>query len=164
MAGKRRKGSPEAIGRLISVGLEGSALGTRLKELEVWRVWKQAVGAAIAARTRPLRLSGGRLTVLVSGAPWMQQLNFLKEELRDKLNRSLGSDRVTEIIFKAGRIHEPPEEEQAVAPLLHPLSPARQRRIEQQVNELDDPELASLLKRLMELHYQRRPDTFTPDA
>lgn len=159
MAGKRRKGSPEAIGRLISAGLEGSALGARLKDLEVWRLWSQAVGSAIAARTRPLRLSGGQLTVLVSGAPWMQQLNFLKEELREKLNRSLGCERVTSITFKSGRIHEPSEGTRHEAPLLYPLSPTRQHQIEHQVSELENPELASLLRELMERHYRRRPDS-----
>ena len=159
MAGKRPKGSPEKIGRLITTRFDGTALGARLKDLAVWQVWEQVVGPSIARRTRPLRLSGGQLTVLVSGAPWMQQLNFMKEELHSKLNLCLGNDRVKEIIFKAGRVDEPADSAEALTsqPLLHPLSPQRRDWIEQQVSEIDDPGLATSIKSLMELHYRRHP-------
>lgn len=156
MAGKRPKGSPEKIGRLITTRFEGSALGARLKDLAVWQVWDQVVGPAIARRTRPLRLSGGQLTVLVSGAPWMQQLNFMKEDLNSKLNLCLGEDRVKAIIFKAGRAHEPADNlEETTKPLLPPLSPERRDWIEQQIADIDDPGLALSIKSLMELHYRR---------
>ncbi len=158
MAGKRPKGSPEKIGRLITTRFEGTALGARLKDLGIWQVWEQVVGPAIARRTRPLRLSGGQLTVLVSGAPWMQQLNFMKEELSSKLNLCLGDERVKEIIFKAGRVNEPAENIEEVAkPLLPPLSPKRRDWIEQQLSDIDDPGLATSIKSLMELHYRRHP-------
>lgn len=158
MAVKRPKGSPEKIGRLISSRLAGSALGARLKDLEIWQVWAQVVGPAIAGRTSPLRLSGGQLTVMVSGAPWMQQLNFMKAELCDKLNSCLGDERVQEIVFKAGRISKPSEstDDQDTTPMLRQLSSQQRSWIEQQVTAVDDPELAASLASLMELHYRRR--------
>lgn len=158
MAVKRPKGSPEKISRLLSSRLAGSALGARLKDLEIWQVWAETVGPAIAARTMPLRLSGGQLTVTVSGAPWMQQLNFMKKELCDRLNACLGDERVQEIIFKAGRIRPPVETagRQDDEPVLRPLSPQQKQLIAQQVAGLDEPDLAASLASLMELHYRRR--------
>ncbi|MCE1227859.1 MAG: DUF721 domain-containing protein, partial [Geobacteraceae bacterium] len=106
MAGKRPKGSPERISRLLTGSGLNPELGARLKDLVIWESWDQAVGPAIAARTRPLRLVGGVLTVVVASGPWMQQLSFMKTELRDRINTTLGDERVREIVLKAGRIQQ----------------------------------------------------------
>lgn len=158
MAVKRSKGSPERIGGLISSRFEGTALGGRLKDLAIWQLWDQTVGSAIARRTRPLRLSSGQLTVLVSGAPWMHQLNFMKDDLRSKLNSNLGDERVKEIVFKAGRINDPETagDEKPAKPLLRQLSVQQQHWIDAQISDIEDNELAASLRGLMELHYRRR--------
>ena len=155
MAGKRPKGSPERIGKLIAGNAVSSTLGSRLKELVIWQSWDQAVGAVIAARTQPLRLVGGVLTVTVSGGPWMQQLSFMKVELRDRVNALLGEERIKEIVLRSGRVvrnNEPAEESRIP---LRPLSPEEQELIQQQVEGLDDLELRQSMQQLMEKHYRR---------
>ena len=42
--------------------------------------------------------------VNVSSAPWMQQLQFLKPELIEKLNETLGKELVEDIRFKIGPV------------------------------------------------------------
>ncbi len=48
MAGKRPKGSPEPIGRLLGGRGINPELAARLKDLVVWQSWDRAVGEAIA--------------------------------------------------------------------------------------------------------------------
>lgn len=154
MAGKRPKGSPERIGRLLNATVS-SALAARLKDLVIWQEWEQAVGPAIAARTRPLRISGGVLTILVAGGPWMQQLSFMKAELCARINGQLGEERVREIVLKSGSIRAEPDsgqEPRRVA--LPPLSSQQQSWISSQVAEVRDQEVALALQQLMEAHYR----------
>lgn len=156
MAGKRPKGSPEPLGTLLKERLTGTPLGERLHDLEVWRQWDAVVGPAIARRARPLRLSSGVLTVVVSSAPWMQQLSFMKAELRDRLNRCLGEERIRELVLKAGRVAEvaaADEEERQPTPV--PLTPLRQSWIDEQARTMADDELRSAFRDLMTCHYRR---------
>lgn len=156
MAGKRPKGSPERISKLLTGSGLNPELGARLKDLMIWESWDQAVGPAIAARTRPLRLVGGVLTVTVASGPWMQQLSFMKTELRDRINTTLGDDRVREIALKTGRIQQDIGTVETVRPAPKPLSSHQQAQIAQQLSDLDDVELRQSLQALMEQYYRRK--------
>lgn len=154
MAGKRPKGSPERIGRLLNATVS-SALAARLKDLVIWQEWEQAVGPAIAARTRPLRISGGVLTILVASGPWMQQLSFMKAELCARINGQLGEERVREIMLKSGRIQQEPDvKPEPGRSALPPLSSQQQNWISSQVAEVRDQEVALALQQLMVAHYR----------
>ena len=155
MAGKRPKGSPERISKLLTSGLNPE-LGARLKDLVIWESWDQAVGSAIAGRARPLRLVGGVLTVVVASGPWMQQLSFMKAELRDRINTMLGDDRVREIVLKAGRIQQDIVSIETARPAPKPLSLQQQAQIAQQLSDLDDAELRQSLQALMEQHLRSK--------
>jgi len=152
MAGKRPKGSPERISKLLTGPGLNPELGARLKDLVIWESWDQAVGVAIAGRARPLRLVGGVLTVVVASGPWMQQLSFMKTELRERINTLLGNERVKEIVLRAGRIHHDTGITEAERPAPKPLSAQQQAQIATQVSGLEDAELRQSLQSLMELH------------
>jgi predicted nucleic acid-binding Zn ribbon protein len=61
--------------------------------------WDAAVGPTIARHARPLRLRRGTLVVGVDGAAWMQELQFLKHELRARLNARLGRPVVRDVFL-----------------------------------------------------------------
>lgn len=63
-------------------------------------VWPGAVGAEIAANTQPLQLRQGRLVVATSSPVWGQTLQLMGEQIRERLNRSLGEDAVQEMVFR----------------------------------------------------------------
>lgn len=74
----------------------------------VWEVWDQAVGCEVAERSSPLSLRSGRLTVAVTNAAWMQQLSFLRESIRDAVNRALEGDVVREVRLRMAEVEPPP--------------------------------------------------------
>jgi predicted nucleic acid-binding Zn ribbon protein len=47
--------------------------------------WDEAVGAAVAAHARPVRLADGVLLVEVDDPAWATQLRFLDDDLRGRL-------------------------------------------------------------------------------
>lgn len=140
---------PKPLSDLIQEGLAGLGLGARLAEIEIWRLWPEVVGPAIASRSQPLRIINGTLTVAVSSGPWMQELSFLKVIMKEKLNERLGGDIVREIILKSGRVvsaGEPLDDEQ---PHKKPLSDRQLALISEQAAAIDDPETREAFAELM---------------
>ncbi len=70
--------------------------------LQVWQVWDQAVGAAIAPNARPVAFNGNVLLVHVTSPTWLHHLRFLEREMITKLNAALGGDKVKAIKLKVG--------------------------------------------------------------
>jgi hypothetical protein len=158
MAVKRtRLPYPAAVSDLLSVAFQGTPAERRLREGKVWLVWESAVGRQIAERARPVNFRDGTLTVAVSSAPWMQQLNFLKKGILEKLNALLGEELVREIHLKAGNTDRavPP-----AAPEKRPkrrLSPEERQKIARSTDPVSDPDLRQALAELLERHLETPP-------
>ena len=111
---------PKPLSDLLDEGLAGLGLGERLRDMEIWRLWPDVVGQAIASRAQPLRIINGTLTVAVSSGPWMQELNFLKGMMKEKINSRLGGEVVREIVLKSGKV-----DGMITAPVDEPLPPKK---------------------------------------
>ncbi len=57
---------------------------------ELFDVWPEVVGPAIAGTCRPVSLTGGTLTVVVPDGGWASQLRWMGPELVTKLAVRLG--------------------------------------------------------------------------
>jgi predicted nucleic acid-binding Zn ribbon protein len=71
---------------------------------KIWSLWQEAIGPTIAENARPAAFKGKVLLVNVTSSPWMQQLQFLKQDIIRKLNSALGKEMITEIKFKIGSL------------------------------------------------------------
>jgi predicted nucleic acid-binding Zn ribbon protein len=95
---------PAPLGGILQKALEASSIDVDLSLHRLWERWTDLVGPSIAENARPAAIKGRLLLVHVSSAPWMQQLHYLKDELMEKLNSSLGKESVKDIRFKIGPI------------------------------------------------------------
>lgn len=149
MSKRPRMPFPRPLFGVVQDSLAGLGLAERLREAEIWRIWPEVVGVALAGRARPVRIINGTLTVAVSSAPWMQELRFMTEMMKEKLNSRLGAVVVKEIVLKAGRVDMPevevPEEEIIVTP----LTSGQCALIEAQSAGIEDPETRQAFKELM---------------
>ncbi|MEA2932224.1 MAG: hypothetical protein QOI56_1009 [Actinomycetota bacterium] len=59
--------------------------------------WPEIVGRAVAAHSRPLRLSRGTLTIGVDQAGWVTELTYLEATLRGRLDEAVGTGVVTAV-------------------------------------------------------------------
>jgi len=66
----------------------------------IWRVWNDVVGDMVARNAQPLWVKNRRLRVKVSDPIWLQELAFLEEDIRGKLNDRLGRKAVEKIEFR----------------------------------------------------------------
>ena len=64
--------------------------------------WSEVVGEALAARTRPLRLDGGRLVLAVDEPAIATHVRFLQAELLTRLDALLGPGRITALDLRVG--------------------------------------------------------------
>jgi|SRR5215472_14502980 len=123
------------------------------RRLEVFRVWAAEVGEAVAARAAPAAFRDGVLSVHVSSATWMQELQFVKQEIRDRLNRRLGAEIVRDVYFVAGRSPRTP-----VLPAAAPREPAAAVPAFDPAADLPplrNPQLTEIFSRIARAHQRR---------
>lgn len=133
----------------------------------VWEVWEEAVGPEVAKRSSPLSLRRGSLVVAVANAPWMQQLSFLRETIRDSVNRALGQDLVREVRFRLGEAETGRGLREARVPppwLGQPLDAATLATIDREVSSIADEELRGAVRQARVRAEQFRNFTGGPRA
>jgi predicted nucleic acid-binding Zn ribbon protein len=124
------------------------------RRLELFRVWATEVGAAVAARATPAGFRDGILSVRVNGATWMQELQFAKETIRQRLNQRLGSEVVRDVYFVSGGGESTPP-----APT-RKATPADVEDADEPIDlpKLRDPRLAEIFTRIARAHRRRSRD------
>src|SRR5712692_9744759 len=121
----------EKLGEVLEKSLKRLDPSGRLGEYGVWPIWNEAVGDMIARNAQPEKIRQGTLFVKVSSPVWMQQLQYLKETIVEKINRELGKEVVKNIFFVIGkwRPKQPAKQTKSRSlrflPRLHPGSTKR---------------------------------------
>jgi predicted nucleic acid-binding Zn ribbon protein len=143
----------DRVGEVLSNSLKRLDLSYRLSEYGVWPVWDEVVGKTIAVNAQPEKIRNGTLFVKVTSSVWMQQLQFMKEMIAEKLNHRLNREVVKNIFFVVGRIDSPkPSETQTSTP---PID--QEPKIDQQFLEsVSDPELRQAFRKLLTSYSRRR--------
>lgn len=138
----------EKLGDILGKSLKRLELSPRLGEYEVWPIWNSTVGATIARNAQPEKIRNGTLFVKVASSTWMQELQYMKDVISEKLNDSLGRVVVKNIFFYVGKLDDktprPRSQETSASD-----SPARESRLdEEELHSVKNPELRRALKRL----------------
>jgi len=90
---------PSRLGDVLRTALGRLPDAQRLADHALWTHWDAVVGPTLALHARPERLRRGVLVVAVDSPEWMQELQFLKIELRDRLNARLGRSAVRDVFL-----------------------------------------------------------------
>jgi hypothetical protein len=138
-----------ATGAVLAAIVPRLTRSQRWHEYRVWEVWEDVVGGALARKARPAKIQNGKLFVIVSNSALMQELQFAKATLRERLNEGLGAAAVRDIMFVIGRAggraqrHPPPARRE--------LPPYTELR----VPRLNRPELEAALTKLLDARRKR---------
>jgi hypothetical protein len=145
----------DRVGEVLGNSLKRLDLSSRLDEYGVWPIWNDVVGKTIAVNAQPEKIRNGTLFVKVTSPVWMQQLQFMKEMIAEKLNQRLKREIVKNIFFVVGRIDAASLPETATAAASAPADP--ESKIDQQFLEsMTDPELRQAFKRLIKSYSRRQ--------
>ena len=146
----------EQLGAVLDQSLKRLDLGARLDEYGVWPIWNDIVGTTVANNAQPEKIRNGTLFIKVSSPVWMQQLQYMKEMIADKLNQRLGSVVVKNIFFVVGRIAPLPVEIEA-APAALPAGLTAARKVDAEFLEtIADAEIRQAFERLLKTYARRK--------
>lgn len=157
MRKRTRPGKLQRLGNILQTILKKRAVPLPRQDPALVRIWRRTVGPSIAAQTYPDRLRRETLYVRVSTPVWMHQLQFMKQDILDRLNAQMNDRQVKTLHFLLGEV--PPLTPQPSHP--QPPKPvhlkARDRKIiEESTAQLRDPELRDIFRRVMIKEISRR--------
>ena len=132
-------------------------LRPRIHEQRVLDAWDPVVGNAIAEVTQPMRVKNRVLHVRVIHPAWMQELQFHKKLILQKMKDFLGAPLLEDLRWvlgekekkEAGKRGEKAREWQ------RELRPEEKERIEKEVSRLRDGEMKEALSRLFSKQLMR---------
>jgi len=101
---KRKNKKLIHIGHILQTALGNQFQESDLKLTKLWDIWEEIVGQTIAQNAKVSAFKEKLLIVEVSDSTWLYQLQFLKEDMKQKINQALGKDAIEEIKFKVGDI------------------------------------------------------------
>ena len=99
---ERKRKNLVALKDVLSSLFSDAKLPFNPDDARIWKEWEGAVGAAIAKNAQPEWIKNGKLRVRVSNSVWLQELGFVEETIKEKLNRRLGRKAVNRIEFRLG--------------------------------------------------------------
>ena len=101
---EEKKDSMTSLKDILHGLLSGSNLKFNPGDAEIWEVWDEVVGQAIAEHAQPSNITKKKLRVHVAEPIWLQELEFVADTIREKLNDRLGRTAVEKIIFRLGSL------------------------------------------------------------
>ena len=101
---KETNDSLTPLKKIITDVLRDSSLPFNPDDARIWKVWDKVVGTPIARNAQPSWIKDGRLRIQVSDPIWLQELEFARETIREKLNDELGRKAVKKIEFRLRQI------------------------------------------------------------
>lgn len=146
----------ERLGEVLDQSLKRLDLAPQLEAYGIWNIWHDVVGKPVALNAQPEKIRNGTLFVKVSSPVWMQQLQFMKDLLAEKINERLRANVVKSIFFVVGTLaktDDEPEEEPASA-----KTPAdNDGKIDEPFLEsIQDPEIRQAFKNLLRGYARRK--------
>ena len=147
----------ERLGEVLNKSLKRLQLAPRLDEYGVWPVWNDVVGNTIARNAQPEKIRNGTLFVKVTSPVWMQQLQFMKDLITEKLNQRLGTPVVRNIFFVVGRVETDAAEAEGQPAAQQPAPEPREPEIDEEfLKSVTDPEIRHAFKRLLRSYTRRK--------
>ncbi len=100
---KRSGGDPQPLGDLLHSLVSKRGWDERMRFGRLRDEWAAVVGPEVAARSTPVALSAGVLSIKADGAAWASELTLLARSIVEKVDSYLGGGVVQEVRVSAGQ-------------------------------------------------------------
>lgn len=101
------KGPSEVLQSLFENGHQ--SLSAQFLRWKLWMKWREVVGTSIADHSEPVAYYRGTLYVWVTSSAWMQQMHFLKDQIKATIEHKFHPTFVKNIRFTLDRRSVPQE-------------------------------------------------------
>jgi predicted nucleic acid-binding Zn ribbon protein len=138
---------PQSLHSILEKTLKALEIDVPLKTYSILGAWNKIVGESVAEHSQPRSIRNRILFIDVSHSTWMQQLQFLKPTLLEKINTFLGESLIQDIRFKLGKISPTmPASTKTHSLEDEKLDKATLDRIENLLQEIDDDQIRKSLR------------------
>jgi len=86
---KRKPTKPAILSEFLPNLFQNRGLSREYSLWQIYSLWNRVVGKNIAKYAQPKKFYRNNLTVVVKTSSWMQELQFMKKEITDRLNREI---------------------------------------------------------------------------
>jgi hypothetical protein len=141
---------PQSIRSILEKTFKTLEIDVPLKTYSLWGAWNEIVGESVADHSQPRSVRNRILFIDVTHSTWMQQLQFLKPTLLEKVNNFLGEPLIQDIRFRLGKI-SPTLPAPSKTPSLkdEKLDLGTLNRIENLVQKINDEEIGKELREVL---------------
>jgi hypothetical protein len=140
----------QKLGKILEQSLKRLDPSGRISEYGIWPIWNETVGSLIARNAQPEKIRNGTLFVSVSSSTWMQQLQYMKEMIAQKLNERLGREIVRTIFFVLGKRDEKEHKIPVKKSPAQPRSRTARPIDEAQLRSIKDPQIRQAFRKLFD--------------
>lgn len=141
---------PQSLHSILEKTLKALEIDVPLKTYSIMGAWKEIVGEPVAIHSQPYSIRNRILFVEVSHPTWMQQLQFLKLTLLEKVNHFLGEPLIQDIRFRLGKISPTPRAPSKDLSLEHEkLDKTTLNQIESIVQVIEDESIKKGLREVL---------------
>ncbi len=142
----------QSIKGILQYVINQEGMNRKLDECEALFVW-DSVTPTLAARTQPVAISRGRMSVNVTDSVILHQLMFYKKEYIDKINLIMGRRVVRDIVFRVGNVERRGQETESREEYIRRLHSVEldqneMAQIDEITAQIEDEELRDSLKEL----------------
>lgn len=102
---RKFKGSAEVLQSLFENGHH--SISEQFLRWKLWMKWREIMGAGIADNSEPVGYQRGTLYLWVKSAAWMQQMHFMKQQMKDVIAKKFHPTFVRDIRFTLDRREVP---------------------------------------------------------
>ena len=160
MARRRRKKSETLpVADVILSALSQKGMKNMARRFKISQIYEETVGKVVARRSHPVGFNNGVLILKSQSTAWQNELTFLKEDLKARLNEALGANVIQDIRVVAGNKYEDPF---PAVPADTPGEwcetedhPDDLARIEETLTAIDDPDVRESMRRMMRVAARR---------
>lgn len=115
----------------------------------VFLLWDRIVGEDIAVHARPFVVRGRTLWLNVSDSVWMQQLQFQKMTILERVKQVLPGSSINDIRFQIDTsLGRPRPIQQSSEPQSTPPDSQKKEKFDKMISTLKDPEMRQAMERL----------------
>jgi len=146
---------PPSMGEVLEKFFKRAGMNRRIQEQRILNCWEKAVGEGIAEKTQAVSVRNRVLQVKVVNSVWMQELQFMKELIMQKMKQEAGNNILQGIRFFIGEIGpskkesgNPKERGAGKDGTSLGLTEAERERISRALSGLTDPEMSEILGRI----------------
>ena len=100
-----------------------SPLSEQFMRWKLWAKWEEVVGPTIAKNAEPVGFNRGVLYVWVRNSTWMQQMIFMKDPMRETINKKFSANFVRMIKFTLDRREVPAEDQSEFREMVRKIAP-----------------------------------------